>query len=77
MKQKGCVRVLKVNRWVTQSKIDVLDLIRLARPFTKYSKLECPRFDVVDLRGWLLKIEQFFDADQTKGVDRVKSVMCT
>ena len=52
--------VLKVERGVTQTKTEVLDLTGITRPLTKYSKLECPRFDGEDFRGWLLKIEQFF-----------------
>ena len=75
LKLKDGGGALEVNRGVTQSKTEILDLTGLARPFTKYSKLECPRFDGVDFRGWLLKIEQFFEADQTKPVDRVRSMM--
>ena len=36
-----------------------IDLTRSSRIATKYSKLSCPRFEGLDFKGWLLKIEQF------------------
>ena len=45
------------------------------RTQTKYSKLECPNFENENFKGWLLKMEQFFKADQTRDQDRVHMVM--
>lgn len=39
------------------------------RALTKYSKIQCPRFDGTDYRGWLMKI------DQTREEDRVVVAM--
>ena len=75
MKLKDGEGVLEVNRGVTQSKTEILDLTGLAKSLTKYSKLKCPHFDRVDFRGWLLKIEQFFETGQTKPADKVRSMM--
>ena len=52
--------------WVFSTRIEHIDLTGISRPLTKYSKLECPRFDGTNFSGWLLKMEQFFEADQTK-----------
>ena len=53
----------------------ILDLTGSSRALTKYPKLECPRFDGCDFKGWLLKMDQFFEADQTKEQDKVRAVM--
>ena len=45
---------------------EFLDLTGSSRALIKYSKLECLRFDGGDFRGWLLKMEQFFEADQIR-----------
>ena len=45
---------------------DHVDLTELGRIHTKLSKLECPRFNGIDFKGWLLKIEQFFVVDQNQ-----------
>ena len=58
-----------------QLPITVEEPLGVTRSLTKYSKLECPHFDGIDFRGWLLKIEQFFEADQTKSNDKVRRVM--
>ena len=47
----------------TQASTELIDLTGSSRVLTKYSKLQCPRFDGMDFRGWLLKIEQFFEVD--------------
>ena len=63
------------NRGFTQSSTEHMDLTTGSRLQTKLSKLECPRFYGENFRGWLLKMEQFFEADQTKEQDRVRTVM--
>ena len=52
-----------------------VDLTEIGRLHTKLSKLECPRFDGTDFKGWLLKMEQFFVVDQTREHDKVRTVM--
>ena len=42
---------------------------------TKYSKLECLKFDGENFRGWPLKTEQFLMADQTSENDKACIVM--
>ncbi|XP_022721139.1 uncharacterized protein LOC111278783 [Durio zibethinus] len=42
---------------------------------TKYSKVECPRFEMKDFRGWLPKMEQFFKVNQSQEADKPKIVM--
>lgn len=42
---------------------------------SNYTKITCPRFDVEDFRGWLLKMEQFFVVDNTPENDKVRLVM--
>ncbi|KAK8282543.1 hypothetical protein V6Z12_D08G034600 [Gossypium hirsutum] len=37
--------------------------------------LECPNFDGSDFRGWLTKLEQYFEAEGTLDSDRVRVVM--
>lgn len=37
--------------------------------------LECPRFDGSDFRGWLTKLEQYFEAKGTLDADKVRVVM--
>ena len=63
------------NKTVTQSLPEHIDLTGGSRLQTKYAKLECPRFDGENFRGWLLKLEQFFEADHTKEQDKVRTVM--
>ena len=63
------------GRGVSSARTEHIDLTGISRPLTKYSKLECPRFDGTNFRGWLLKMEQFFEADQTREEDKVRSVM--
>ena len=74
LNQNVVVGIPAAVKEASQTKTETLDLTGL-RTFTKYSKLECPRFDGVDFRGWLLKIEQFFEADQTKESDKLRTVM--
>ncbi|GMI67460.1 hypothetical protein HRI_000415300 [Hibiscus trionum] len=38
-------------------------------------KLICPRFDGTDFRGWLCKVEQFFEAERTPENVKVRTVM--
>ncbi|PHT36526.1 hypothetical protein CQW23_24226 [Capsicum baccatum] len=40
--------------------------------FTKYSRLEFPRFSGQDLRTWLYKVDQFFSMDEVPFEQRVK-----
>ena len=54
---------------------DQLDGAGKSGSLTKHSKLQCLRFDGNDFRRWLFKIEQFFEADQTKEEDKVRTVM--
>ena len=63
------------TRASTQTVTEHIDLTSGSRLPTKFSKLECPRFDGENFRGWLLKIEQFFEADQTRDQDKVRAVM--
>lgn len=37
--------------------------------------MECPKFSGEDFPGWLTKIEQFFDVDNTKEAEKVRVVM--
>ena len=57
LKQKCILGVTGETRRTTKAYTEVVDFIGTSRPFTKYYKLECPRFDGVDFKGWLLKIE--------------------
>ena len=41
----------------------------------KRSKLECPKFDGYDFLGWKLKLEQYFEAVNTPGEDKVPTIM--
>ncbi|OMO61374.1 hypothetical protein COLO4_33444 [Corchorus olitorius] len=45
------------------------------KPFTKHSKLHCPRFNGEDFLGWRLKIEQFFEAEETEANNKVRIAM--
>ncbi|OMO52671.1 Retrotransposon gag protein [Corchorus olitorius] len=45
------------------------------RPYTKHSKLECPKFDGSDFMGWHHRILQFFEADSTPEHTRIRTVM--
>ena len=74
-RQKGILGTLGAMGSITPTLAKTLNLTDTARVLTKYSKLECPSFEGVDFRGWLLKIEQFFQADQTKEEDKVRFVM--
>ncbi|KAL0434165.1 UNVERIFIED_CONTAM: hypothetical protein Slati_2750800 [Sesamum latifolium] len=38
----------------------------------KCSKVEFPKFDSDDLRGWVFKCEQFFEVDETPSNPKVK-----
>lgn len=42
---------------------------------TKYAKMECPKFSNEDFPGWLTKIEQFFDVDDTKETEKIQVMM--
>ncbi|TYH65326.1 hypothetical protein ES332_D06G048600v1 [Gossypium tomentosum] len=37
----------------------------------KGNRLECPRFDGTDFKGWWTKLEQFFEADGTPDANKV------
>ena len=63
------------NKSFRTTSTDNLDLTELGRSQTKLSKLECPRFDGTDFKGWYLKMEQFFVVDHTRDQDRVRTVM--
>ncbi|KAL1155954.1 hypothetical protein V6Z11_A08G059500 [Gossypium hirsutum] len=41
----------------------------------KASKLECPKFDGTDFRGWWTKLEQYFEAEGTPESSKVQVVM--
>ncbi|OMP02698.1 hypothetical protein COLO4_10893 [Corchorus olitorius] len=45
------------------------------RPYTKRSKLECPRFEGSDFFGWHSKIHQFFAANETAEHDKIQTIM--
>ncbi|OMO62221.1 Retrotransposon gag protein [Corchorus olitorius] len=45
------------------------------RPYTKHSKIECPRFDGSDFMGWYHRILQFFEADSTPEETRIRTFM--
>ncbi|OMO90078.1 Retrotransposon gag protein [Corchorus olitorius] len=45
------------------------------KPFTKHSKLQCPRFNGEDFLGWKIKIDQFFEADETEERNKVRIAM--
>ena len=45
------------------------------KTLSRRSKLECPRFEGYDFLGWLMKVEQFFEAVGTQEVDKVQIVM--
>ncbi|OMO60863.1 hypothetical protein CCACVL1_23829 [Corchorus capsularis] len=45
------------------------------KPFTKHSKLQCPRFNGEDFLGWKIKINQFFEADETEERNKVRIAM--
>ncbi|MFQ6653400.1 hypothetical protein Gotur_024821, partial [Gossypium turneri] len=40
----------------------------------KGNRLECPRFDSTDFRGWWTKLEQFFEADGTLDANKLHGV---
>ena len=42
---------------------------------SRRNKLECPRFEGYDFLGWLMRVEQFFDAVGTQEIDEVQIVM--
>ena len=63
------------NKSFRTTSTDNLDLTEPGRSQTKLSKLECPRFDGTDFKGWYLKMEQFFVVDHTRDQDRVRTVM--
>ncbi|OMO71752.1 Retrotransposon gag protein [Corchorus olitorius] len=46
-----------------------------SRPYTKRSKLECPKLEGSDFFGWHSKIHQFFAADATAEQDKIQTVM--
>ena len=74
MKQKVMIGVPEDIKEFSQTKTETLNLTSFMT-FTKHSKLERPCFNGVDFKGWLLKIEQFFEADQTKESDKLRTVM--
>ncbi|KAG8493301.1 hypothetical protein CXB51_010861 [Gossypium anomalum] len=41
----------------------------------KSSRLECPRFDGSDFRGWWTKLDQYFEAESTPECDKIRVVM--
>ncbi|KAB2007909.1 hypothetical protein ES319_D10G062500v1 [Gossypium barbadense] len=41
----------------------------------KGNRLECPRFDGTDFKGWWTKLEQFFEADGTLDANKIRLVM--
>lgn len=41
----------------------------------KVSKLDCPKFDGTDFRGWWTKLEQYFEAEGTLDASKVRAVM--
>ncbi|OMO90005.1 hypothetical protein COLO4_19459 [Corchorus olitorius] len=45
------------------------------KPFIKHSKLQCPRFNGEDILGWKIKIDQFFEADETEERNKVRIAM--
>ncbi|OMO60043.1 Retrotransposon gag protein [Corchorus olitorius] len=45
------------------------------KPFTKHTKLQCPRFAGDDFLGWQMKINQFFEADNTEQEQKVRIAM--
>ena len=62
------------NKVVHQIVTEHIDLTKHSRIQTKYSKLEYLRFDGNNFKGWLLKFDQFFEADQTRKM-KVRVVM--
>lgn len=42
---------------------------------TKISRLECPKFDGNDFRGWWTKLEQYFEAEVIPEGSKVRLVM--
>lgn len=40
-----------------------------------HSRLECPKFDGTDFRGWWTKLEQYFKAEEVPDVSKVRLVM--
>ena len=75
LKMKTVDTTVTGNRGLTQSYTKHIDLTTGSRLQTKLSKLECPRFYGENFKGWLLKMEQFFEADQTKEQDKIRTVM--
>ena len=75
LKMKAVTTPRPMNKQVTQSVIEHIDLTVGSRVQTKYSKLECPKFDEENFKGWRMKIEQFFEADQTRDQDKVRTVL--
>ncbi|XWS65218.1 hypothetical protein CRYUN_Cryun05aG0073500 [Craigia yunnanensis] len=75
LKQKGIVGVHGEDRVLLSSIVENIDLTGGPKILTKYSRLELPQFEGVDFRGWILKEEQFFKADQTREQDKVRNVM--
>ncbi|OMP04071.1 hypothetical protein COLO4_09979 [Corchorus olitorius] len=45
------------------------------KPFTKHTKLQCPKFNDDDFLGWKLKVEQFFAADNIEDKHKVLVAM--
>ena len=75
VKLKAMVTPGPENRGLTQSVTGHIDLTDGTRFHTKYSKLECPRFDGENFHGWLLKMDQFFEAGRTPEQEKVRTVM--
>ena len=43
--------------------------------FCKHRRLDCPRFDGENFTGWLMKLEQFFEAERIPVEAKVRTVM--
>ncbi|KAG8495472.1 hypothetical protein CXB51_013116 [Gossypium anomalum] len=48
---------------------------QLGEIFGKSSRLECPKFDGSDFRGWWTKLEQYFEAEATPESSKVRIMM--
>ncbi|TYG66597.1 hypothetical protein ES288_D05G013800v1 [Gossypium darwinii] len=55
--------------------VHVRDPSYVAGVFTRTSRLECPKFDGNDFRGWWTKLEQYFEAEGIPEVSKVRMVM--
>ena len=59
-----------------QARMEQAERVETSKFTTKYTKLKCPNFDDSNFWGWFFKIKQFFEDDQTRVQDKVRTSWC-